>query len=169
MKISYRGEWNTTSRSFHSCTLPEECNNAGPLSSDLSGKCTFWACHSLFFSLLLNPTLSFLLYLYSPLFLALLLLICIYTFQISPSFFSLASWTILNYSSWSVLPDNFYDYLGFLSTPKLSGHRLAHSGLLVLFIPMLLCCLFRILQFICPNLNYFMWTASLISMLPDDN
>lgn len=58
---------NSTSSSFHSYLLTEECKNSGPLSSALFGKCTFWPCHSLLFPLLLNPTSPFLLYSRSPL------------------------------------------------------------------------------------------------------
>lgn len=60
--------------------LPEECNNSGPLSSDLFGKCAFWPCHSLSFPFYLIPH-SLSLYIHILLF----WLPCCCSFALTPS------------------------------------------------------------------------------------
>lgn len=128
-------------------------NNSRPRSSDLLGKCSFWPCCSLFFPLLLNLfTCVFIPFSFGcP---------ACYSFALGPCTLSclLVSQLLLCVAS-SFLWLYWISLLDFLAT---------HLPILAILcsLPAAPVATFRILQCICPNLHYSVWTASLIFMLP---
>ena len=140
--------------------LPEECNNSGPLSSDLFGKCSDLATHISFPFYLIPRSPS--IFIFSS-------FVCPAAIHLHLHLPDLATFFLFVFSDHResqlllYAPSSFL-WLFWISLS--SSHPLAHSGHLVLFISCCLIAPFTILQCICPNLNYSIRTASLISVLP---